>query len=161
MIVFPFRASLAFAAAFTLAGCNDKAGDPSAQYGANPKLPEPQQYLLPPMKVMPARGWKEGEMPIVPAGLRIQALATGFEHPRIVYTLPNGDVLVVEANGPKAPVYRPKDYIEGKVKGLAGSGAKGRQPHHAAPRPERRRRREGSQRVDRQSEFAIRRRSRR
>ena len=77
------------------------------------------------MKVMPARGWSTGETPKVPAGLHVQAFGTGFEHPRIVYTLPNGDVLVVESNGPKAPVYRPKDYIEGKVKALAGTAAPG------------------------------------
>jgi glucose/arabinose dehydrogenase len=68
------------------------------------------------MKVMPARGWNSGETPVAPAGLRVQAFATGFLHPRIVYPLPNGDVLIVESNGPKAPVYRPKDYIEGKIK---------------------------------------------
>jgi glucose/arabinose dehydrogenase len=61
----------------------------------------------------------------VPARLRIQAFATGFMHPRTVYTLPNGDVLVVESNGPKAPIYRPKDYIAGLVKGRAGAGAPG------------------------------------
>jgi glucose/arabinose dehydrogenase len=121
------RAVLAAAWVLTLAGCNEQAGDPSAQYGADPKLPEPHQYLLPPMKVMPARGWNAGETPIVPAGLRVQAFATGFLHPRIVYPLPNGDVLVVESNGPKAPVYRPKDFIEGKMKALSGSGAPGGQ----------------------------------
>jgi glucose/arabinose dehydrogenase len=46
-------------------------------------------------------------------------------HPRTVYPLPNGDVLVVESNGPKAPIYRPKDYIAGLVKGRAGAGAPG------------------------------------
>ena len=119
------RAALALAAGLALASCDDKAADPSTQYGANPKLPASQNYLVPPMKVMPARGWNEGELPLVPAGLRVQAVAAGFEHPRIVYALPNGDILVVEANGPKAPVYRPKDFIQGKIKGLAGSGAKG------------------------------------
>jgi glucose/arabinose dehydrogenase len=79
------------------------------------------------MKVMPARGWNSGETPVAPAGLRVQAFATGFLHPRIVYPLPNGDVLIVESNGPKAPVYRPKDYIEGKIKALSGSGAPGGQ----------------------------------
>ncbi len=117
------RATLAVASVLTLAACSDQAGDPSLQYGGDPKLPEPHQYLLPPMKVMAARGWNTGEMPLVPAGLHVEALATGFLHPRIVYPLPNGDVLVVESNGPKAPVYRPKDYIEGKIKGLSGSGA--------------------------------------
>jgi len=117
-------ASLALPLTLTLAACDgDQAADPSLQYGANPKLPEPHQYLLPPMKVMSARGWTEGETPVVPAGLRVQSMGNGFLHPRIVYGLPNGDVLVVESNGPKAPVYRPKDYIEGKVKALAGSAA--------------------------------------
>ena len=121
------RAVLAVVSVLTLTGCNEQAGDPSAQYGADPKLPEPHQYLLPPMKVMPARGWNAGETPIVPTGLRVQAFATGFLHPRIVYPLPNGDVLVVESNGPKAPIYRPKDFIEGKIKALSGSGAPGGQ----------------------------------
>lgn len=121
------RLGFVLASALTLAACNDQAGDPSAEYGADPKLPEPHQYLLPPMKVMPARGWTSGEAPVVPAGMRVQALATGLIHPRVVYALPNGDVLVVESNGPKAPIYRLKDFIEGKIKGLAGSGAPGGQ----------------------------------
>jgi glucose/arabinose dehydrogenase len=61
----------------------------------------------------------------VPAGLKIQTFATGFEHPRMVYTMPNGDVLVIETNGPSAPIYRPKDYVEAKVKALAVSSAPG------------------------------------
>lgn len=98
---------------------------PSTQYGAKPDLPNPQQYFVPPMRVPPGIGWTKGQTPIVPAGLKVQVFATGFEHPRTVYTLPNGDVLVVETNGPRAPIYRPKDYIEGKVKALAGSSAPG------------------------------------
>jgi glucose/arabinose dehydrogenase len=118
-------ATLVVASALTLVACNEQAFDPSAQYGANPTLPEPQQYLLPPMKVLAARGWNAQEKPVVATGLEVQAFAAGFQHPRIVYPLPNGDVLVVESNGPTAPVYRPKDYIEGKIKALSGSGATG------------------------------------
>ncbi len=114
---------LAATAALTLAACDDKAGDPRDQYGSDPKLPAPQSYLLPPMKVMPARGWNAGETPTAAEGLRVVALATGFMHPRTVFPLPNGDILVVESNGSGGPVYRPKDYIEGKIKGLAGTGA--------------------------------------
>ena len=51
-------------------------------------------------------------------------MATGFEHPRSLYVLPNGDVLVVESNGPKAPIYRPKDIITGWVQWFAGAKAK-------------------------------------
>jgi glucose/arabinose dehydrogenase len=122
---FPFRAGCAIAALFAVAACDQKVASPRIQYGANPVLPAPQQYLLPPMRVPPSAGWKQGRTPVVPAGLKVQAFATGFEHPRMVYTLPNGDVLVVETNGPAAPIYRPKDYVEEKVKALAGSSAPG------------------------------------
>lgn len=97
----------------------------ASQYGPKPYLPAPQQYLVPPMHVAPAEGWRDGQTPTVADGLQITALATGFMHPRSIYTLPNGDVLVVESNGPKAPVNRPKDYIMGVVKDYAGSGAAG------------------------------------
>ena len=116
-------ATLAVVSALALAACNPQAGNPSDQYGGDPKLPDPHQYLLPPMKVMPARRWQPGEMPIVPAGFRVQALGSDLLHPRIVYPLPNGDVLVVEGNSTGGPLYRAKDYIAGKIKGLAGTGA--------------------------------------
>jgi len=119
------RASSAFLALAALGACSDKGGDPMKQYGPNPYLPEPHQYLLPPMSVPKAVGWKAGEAPTVPAGLRIQTMATGLMHPRIVYPLPNGDILVVESNSPGTKPLRPKDYIQGKVKARAGAGAKG------------------------------------
>jgi glucose/arabinose dehydrogenase len=77
------------------------------------------------MSVPKEVGWKAGETPSVPAGLRIQAFAGGFMHPRMVYVLPNGDVLVVESNGPGTNKFRLKDYIQGKVKARAGSAGKG------------------------------------
>src|SRR4051812_27336931 len=123
MICRLLQGTLAVTSVLTLVACGEPAGDPRDQYGSDPKLPEPHQYLVPPMKVFASRGWHPGETPAVPAGLHIQAFATDFLHPRIVYPLPNGDVLVVESNGPKGPIYRLKDYIEGKVKALAGSGA--------------------------------------
>ena len=117
------RTSSALATLLMATACGQKIADPSTQYGANPELPAPHQYLVPPMQVPPSAGWRNGETPQVPPGLQIRAFATGFEHPRTVYVLPNGDVLVVETNGPKAPIYRPKDYVEGKVKAMAGSAA--------------------------------------
>jgi glucose/arabinose dehydrogenase len=120
-----FRAGSALAALLLLAACGQKTLAPGAQYGANPELPAPQNYLLPPMRIAKPIGWGTAETPVVPAGLKIEAIATGFMHPRMVYTLPNGDVLVVESNGPKAPINRPKDFIEGKIKGYSGSGRPG------------------------------------
>jgi hypothetical protein len=52
-----------------LAGCDEQGGDPRAQIGPNPKLPEPQQYLMPPMKVAKAVPWGKDETPAVSQGL--------------------------------------------------------------------------------------------
>jgi glucose/arabinose dehydrogenase len=109
----------------TLAACSSKGGDPARQYGADPYLPEAHAYLLPPMSVPKAVGWHAGEMPTVPTGFKVEALARGLEHPRTLYTLPNGDVLVVESNSPGTEAYRPKDLIAGKVKARAGAAAPG------------------------------------
>jgi glucose/arabinose dehydrogenase len=102
-----------WAALFTLAACDDDSSfDPASQIGENPNLPEPQQYLFPPMHLSSVVGWKQGEKPTVAAGLKIEALATGLEHPRSLYVLPNGDVLIVESKAPPAPpISRPKDLV--------------------------------------------------
>ena len=92
------------------------------QYGPDPSLPEPRQYLLPPMSVPKEVGWQAGESPKVREGLKVQPMATGLLHPRIVYTLPNGDILVVEGNSPGTEPFRPKDFIQGKVKARARAG---------------------------------------
>ncbi len=125
MIGMHLRATAGLALLASITACSGPGGDPSRQYGANPYLPEPEQYLIPPMSVPQVVGWKSGETPTVPAGMRIQAMASGLMHPRIVYPLPNGDVLVVESNGPGTEPFRPKDYIQGKVKARAGAAAKG------------------------------------
>jgi glucose/arabinose dehydrogenase len=117
-------ALLATVAGLGLAGCDDHAADPKLQIGANPVLPPIQQFLLPPIRIAKAVGWGKDENPTVPQGLQVHALATDLQHPRSVYVLPNGDVLVVESNGPKAPVYRPKDIITGWVQWFAGAKAK-------------------------------------
>lgn len=106
-----------------LAGCDDHGGDPGRQIGANPMLPQLQQYVMPPIRIAKAVGWGKNETPAVPEGLQIHALATGFQHPRSLYVLPNGDVLVVESNGPKAPIDRPKDIVTKWVQWFAGAEA--------------------------------------
>jgi len=114
------------ATSLALASCGGAGGSTASQIGANPSLPGINQYLLPPMHVAAVGKWKAGETPTVAAGLQVTALATGLSHPRQPYVLPNGDVLVVEANGPGSePVTRPKDLIMGWVQGYAGAGAKG------------------------------------
>ncbi|QKJ89077.1 sorbosone dehydrogenase family protein [Paramixta manurensis] len=117
---------MALSAAVILAGCDDTSSiDQDQQIGANPKLPAAQNFLLPPMKVPKGIGWKEGEKPKVAAGLKIEKVADGFEHPRQLYVLPNGDVLVVESNGPGDPITQPKQKVMGWVQNFSGSGGKG------------------------------------
>jgi glucose/arabinose dehydrogenase len=116
-------AALLCGALLCLGGCNDGSGDPNAEIGANPTLPNLQQYLFPPIHIAKVVGWKKGETPSVAQGLKIEPLATGLQHPRSLYTLPNGDVLVVESKAPKAAaIKRPKDIVMGYVESWATSG---------------------------------------
>ena len=68
--------------------------------GPSPTLPEPSTSLFPTVKVAKAVGWPEGASPTPAEGLRVTRFASGLEHPRWLYVLPNGDVLVAESNGP-------------------------------------------------------------
>ncbi|MEK9285051.1 MULTISPECIES: sorbosone dehydrogenase family protein [unclassified Bradyrhizobium] len=106
-----------------LTGCNDGSGDPKAQVGTNPSLPDIQQYLLPPIHIARIVGWKKDETPTVAPGLQAKAFATGLQHPRVPYVLPNGDVLVVESKAPNAAaIKRPKEIVMGLVESWATSG---------------------------------------
>ena len=89
------RLALGVAAVLTLGAAAPDDFDIKTQIGPNPVLPEPQQYLFPPMHLALVVGWKDGKAPTVPDGMKITAMATGLEHPRSVYTLPNSHVLLV------------------------------------------------------------------
>ena len=87
-----------------LAGCGDVATLPeSASVGPHPALPPPHATLIPTVNIAPARGWPAGATPVAAAGLAVSAYATGLDHPRWIYILPNGDVLVAETNAPPKP----------------------------------------------------------
>lgn len=121
--------ALACTSALTLGGCTEESFDIQSQIGPNPNLPEPHQYLFPPMHLASIAGWKEGEKPNVAKGLKVEALATGLQHPRSLYVLPNGDVLVVESKSPALdPIKRPKDLIMGWIESLVTSGGSGGGP---------------------------------
>ncbi|MGN6235479.1 PQQ-dependent sugar dehydrogenase [Dyella sp.] len=114
-------------ACLALAACSHKASyTPPEQSGSNPPLPEAKNFLLPPMRVPNGVGWKAGQAPKVAPGLAIEKIASDLKHPRQLYTLPDGDVLVVEANSPGTePTTTPKGLIAGKIKNGSGKGAKG------------------------------------
>lgn len=100
-----FLLSLAGAAivlAFT--GCASPSRSPiTDSYGPQPHLPEPKSSLFPTVNIAPAKGWPAGTMPTPAPGLKVQVFAKELEHPRWLYVLPNGDVLVAETDAPPKP----------------------------------------------------------
>jgi glucose/arabinose dehydrogenase len=96
---------------------------PDSNIGAKPSLPAPEHRLLPTMQVAQARGWPAGKGPTAAPNLAVNAFAHALAHPRWLYVLPNGDVLVAETNAP----IRPNDgkgikgYVTKKIQAKAGA----------------------------------------
>lgn len=87
-----------------VAACGDIATlPPTAGMGPQPTLPPPQQTLIPTVHLAPAKGWPNGVMPQAAPGMGVTAFARDLDHPRWLYVLPNGDVLVAETNAPPKP----------------------------------------------------------
>ena len=117
---------LAAAALLALAGCGDRSILPvRADVGPSPQLPAPKQSLIPTVDIAPAKGWPPGGKPQAAPGLEVSALATGLDHPRWLYVLPNGDVLVAESNKPQTPETKKsgvRAWVMKKVMERAGAG---------------------------------------
>jgi len=110
--------------AAVIAACGPSPIDPKRQLGAHPYLPPMHQYLLPPMHLANKASWGN-KTPKVAAGLKIRAFAANLKNPRSVYVLPNGDVLVVEPDGPMPPSpARPKDFVMQWMEHKTHSGTK-------------------------------------
>ena len=107
-----------------LMGCSSSqpVGDPGV--GTRPDLPAPQRKLIPTVDIAPATGWPAGAIPTVAPGLQVKAFASGLQHPRWLYVLPNGDVLVAESNGPagKSGIRGVKGAVMKSVMKRAGGG---------------------------------------
>ncbi len=119
------RTALSLLLLASLIGCGHTALlPPEAGMGASPTLPRPVSSLIPTVNIAPAIGWPDGAMPVPMAGLAVTALASRLEHPRWVYVLPNGDVLVAESNAPPKPDDGKgiKGWIMKKVMRRAGAG---------------------------------------
>jgi glucose/arabinose dehydrogenase len=75
-------------------------GTLEAGIGPNPALPQPVSSLIPTLQVAPAIGWQGGATPVGAPGTAVNLFAGDLVHPRWIYVLPNGDVLVAESNAP-------------------------------------------------------------
>ena len=111
--------------AFTLAACETEGALPEhLGFGANPQLPQARVQRVPTVKIAPAVGWSEGGAPVAAQGLAVNAFATGLDHPRWLYELPNGDVLVAETNAPSKPEGNEgglRGWFERRIMGKAGA----------------------------------------
>jgi glucose/arabinose dehydrogenase len=93
--------------------------------GSQPKLPAPKRSLIPTVNIAYAIGWPTGGAPQAAMGTRVAAFARELDHPRWLYLLPNGDVLVAETNAPAKPDDRIgiKGWVMGLMMERAGAGA--------------------------------------
>ena len=117
-----------FAVVLALAGCGESArNDINAGIGENIVLPEPNPTKIPTVHVAKAIGWSHSAKPVAAEGTSVQAFAKTLSHPRWLYQLPNGDVLVAETNFQMQG-------LEGSIKGwfakhfLTKGGAIGNSP---------------------------------
>ncbi|WP_340676560.1 sorbosone dehydrogenase family protein [Paraglaciecola sp.] len=105
-------------------GCAETSTKPAGfGVGPNPTLPAPKHRLIPTVEVAPAIGWPGKLTPTTDKGMQINAFAKNLDHPRWLYVLPNGDVLVAETNAP----YKPDDnsgfkgWVVGFIMDIAGA----------------------------------------
>src|SRR3954468_19714270 len=100
------RAALSIIAGSQLTplGCGTPARVPvMAETGVRPLIPPPKPSVIPVINVVTAKGWDDASMPVAGDGLTVRPFARDLNHPRWLYVLPNGDVLVSETNAPKRP----------------------------------------------------------
>jgi len=101
---FARTAAVTTASLIVLSACGaPSAATPPATVGPHPTLPAPEKSLIPTVKVAAVKGWPAGAKPAAATGVSVEAFATGLQHPRWVYVLPNGDVLVAETDAPPKP----------------------------------------------------------
>ena len=95
-----------------------------AGYGPEPTLPAPNEQLIPTINIAPAKGWPVGATPVTSEGDVVRVFADKLLHPRWLYVLPNGDVLVAETDAPPKPEDRKgiRGGIMKRVMKRAGSG---------------------------------------
>lgn len=94
---------LLLGAAFWWLSRGDTAGlSLEAVSGLDPTLEEPNAEAFPTVRIARPVGWADGEAPQAAEGLAVTRFAEGLDHPRVIHTLPNGDVLVTLTRAPKS-----------------------------------------------------------
>ncbi|MCT2557854.1 PQQ-dependent sugar dehydrogenase [Tsuneonella sp. YG55] len=68
--------------------------------GTDPQLLRPRYETVPTVGVADAVGWPDDAVPVAAEGLAVSRFAQGLDHPRTMYVMPNGDVLLALTNRP-------------------------------------------------------------
>ncbi|MEH2624056.1 glucose/arabinose dehydrogenase [Bradyrhizobium sp. AZCC 1719] len=114
------------ALALPLAACSDpkETATVAQSYGPSPNLPPPEHSWIPTVDIATVKRWPNGATPTAANGMTVSAFALDLEHPRTVYTLPNGDVLVAESNAPpkQGGGISIKGFIYKQAQNWAGAG---------------------------------------
>jgi glucose/arabinose dehydrogenase len=106
-----FAQVVALIGAATVAFRRMTGGAHAPAWGSAPVIPAAKpQGSIPTLKMPTAQGWAPGQTPVAASGLRVNAFAAGLQHPRWIYVLPNGDVLVAEATNADRPARSLLDY---------------------------------------------------
>ncbi|MCB2054744.1 MAG: sorbosone dehydrogenase family protein [Geminicoccaceae bacterium] len=122
-----FRLLFLALAGSLVSGCGERAQLPvSAGIGPDPVLPEPRSTLIPTVQIADVVGWRGDATPRAAAGLEVVAFARDLEHPRWLYVLPDGGVLVAESDTPPRPEASRglRGWIASLLMGKAGSGGR-------------------------------------
>ena len=90
--------------------------------GERPTISAPRDQTIPTVAVADAVGWKDGATPVAAPGLKVVPFANGLDHPRWLYRLPNGDILVAETNSPPRKVAGIADVVMGYLLKKGGAG---------------------------------------
>lgn len=117
---------ISFSLVATFAVAQNSASSAAVGYGINPKLPAPEKKSIPTVNVAPAKGWPENVKPTPATGTQVNLFTEGLVHPRWLYLLPNGDVLVAETNAPPKSTASKgfSHWVRGLFMKQAGAGGK-------------------------------------
>jgi len=118
-----FSRTLACAAALSIAACGNPHPPPKSSFGPHPELPAPKAQFFPTLSVNSVAPWPAGATPKAPSGFAVTRFAENLHHPRWVYVLPNGDVLVAESAPAASPLNSPENIVEHWLDAKNGSVA--------------------------------------
>jgi glucose/arabinose dehydrogenase len=90
--------------------------------GPTPNFGAPREQIWPTMAVSEVDRWKAGETPKAADGLIVERFAENLDHPRNMYVLPNGDILVAETNAPPGRMKGVEGWVAKRMMTKAGAG---------------------------------------